>query len=61
MSQITHCPKCHADFDGGPIPKNMRQFYSPPYRWSRIIGVERLEDDWVSSWRCPDCGHEWPR
>lgn len=44
MTQPTYCPKCNADFDGGPIPEHLRKHYSPPYRWSRLIGVERLED-----------------
>lgn len=37
-----------------------------PKRFSRIIGVELGYDhpdhyDGVSFWRCPDCGHDWPR
>ena len=58
METPTECPKCHADMDGGPIPKNIRRHYSPPYRWSRLIGVE-LDGDCIDHWRCPDCGHEW--
>lgn len=52
------CPMCKADFDGGPIPEKDRHHYSPPYRWSRVIGVE-LDDDRIDHWKCPDCGHEW--
>jgi predicted Zn-ribbon and HTH transcriptional regulator len=58
MSTPTECPKCKADLDGGPIPENIREHYRPPYRWSRVIGVE-LDHDRIEHWRCPDCGHEW--
>lgn len=44
----------------------IRQFYSPPYKFSRIIGVELPYDhpghyDGVSYWMCPDCKHQFPR
>jgi predicted RNA-binding Zn-ribbon protein involved in translation (DUF1610 family) len=51
------CPKCLANLDGGAIPKKLRRHYSPPYRWSRLIGIEILGDDYISSWKCPDCGY----
>lgn len=36
--------------------------YAPPYRFSRLIGVEiRGYYDGVAKWRCPDCGAEWDR
>lgn len=36
--------------------------YSPPYKFSRLIGVEiRGKYDGVWKWQCPDCKHEWPR
>lgn len=53
------CPACDADFDAGPIPEEHRQHYSPPYRFSRRIGI--VWGDRVQVWRCPDCSHEWPR
>lgn len=52
------CPKCKADFDGGPIPENIREHYSPPYRWSRAISISVLDGD-HDHWKCPDCQHEW--
>jgi hypothetical protein len=55
----THCPACNADFDGGPIPENIREHYSPPYRWSRRVGLS--DGDRIFAWRCPDCEHQWPR
>lgn len=42
------------------------QCYSPPYKFSRLIGVELPYDhpdhyDGVSFWMCPDCKHSFPR
>jgi len=44
----------------------VEESYSPPYRFSRIIGVELPYDhpqhyDGVSFWRCPDCNTMWNR
>lgn len=30
-------------------------------RWKREIGIYDYVADRTMSWRCPDCGHEWPR
>lgn len=40
--------------------------YGPPYKFSRLIGVELPYDhpdhyDGVSYWMCPDCNHKWSR
>lgn len=56
-----HCPKCGADFDGGEIPEGIREFYAPPYRWSRKISVVDPMRDRVVAYACPDCKHHWPR
>lgn len=56
------CPNCKADFDGGPIPEDIREHYSPPYRWSRKRGiVDLMGYDGVSWWQCPDCQYTWKR
>jgi rubredoxin len=44
----------------------VRLAWSPPYKFSRLIGVELAHDhpqhyDGVSYWMCPDCKHQWPR
>ena len=44
----------------------VQQCYSPPYKFSRIVGVQYSYDhpdhyDGVSEWMCPDCKHTWPR
>lgn len=45
---------------------HIQECYSPPYKFSRIIGVELPYDhpdhyDGVSYWMCPDCNHQFPR
>jgi predicted Zn-ribbon and HTH transcriptional regulator len=60
MPYPSHCPSCKADLDGGPMPSGDRE--SPDAaRFNRAIGIVIQDQDRVSSWRCPDCGHEWPR
>lgn len=35
---------------------HIKQHYSPPYRFGRLIGIEvQGKYDGVSYWRCPDC------
>jgi hypothetical protein len=53
------CPGCNVDLDGGTIPENIREHYSPPYRWSRKIGLS--DGDSIHTWKCPDCEATWPR
>jgi len=56
------CPNCGVSWDGGDIPEDIREHYSEPYKWSRLIGVEvRGLGDRVNHWKCPDCGEEWHR
>lgn len=45
---------------------HIQECYSPPYKFSRIIGIELPYDhpghyDGVSYWQCPDCKHNFPR
>ena len=62
MNDLSYCPECGSSWDNGPIPESMREFYSPPYRWSRLIGVEiQGQFDGVSLWQCPDCKTQWDR
>jgi rubredoxin len=55
------CPVCSASWDGGDIPEHIREHYSPPYKWSRLIGIETTSYDGVSYWECPDCHSIWNR
>jgi predicted Zn-ribbon and HTH transcriptional regulator len=53
------CPKCDADLEGAEIPESIRENYSPPYRFGRVIAVTDRDRDAFDRWRCPDCKHEW--
>lgn len=62
MDHHGKCPECGADWDAGPIPEKDRAHYSPPYRFSRLIGIEypgRYDGVW--EWACPDCDARFPR
>ena len=48
------------DMSDQEIEEDMKQCYSPPYRWGREIGIELPFDhpehyDGISYWQCPDC------
>lgn len=59
-SNYDNCPKCSTSFFGDPIPKDIREHYSPPYYWRRELGIEILgRYDGISEWKCPDCGYRW--
>lgn len=64
QSETTHgkCPKCGACFDNGDIPKEYHESYSPPYKWSKLMGIE-LQGvyDGTLIWQCQDCGFSWHR
>jgi len=48
--------KCWQGKSDEQIEKEMKESYSPPYRWGREIGIELAYDyDGVSYWQCPDC------
>ena len=56
------CPVCKCSWDAGDIPEEIREHYSPPYKYSRLIGIEDpMLYDGVSFWKCPDCGAMWDR
>lgn len=57
----SRCPKCDDDFTGKPIPEESRDAYGGATNFSRVIGISSLEHDRLVAWKCPDCGHEWPR
>ena len=51
------CPICDADMNDGPIPFEIREHYSPPFRWSRVIVF--VWNDRADECVCPDCGGKW--
>ena len=62
IDKFGSCPKCKASWDGGDIPENIRQHYSPPYKWSKLVGIEiQGKYDGVSYWQCPICKTTWDR
>ncbi len=53
-----NCPHCGVSWDGGDIPEDIREHYSEPYKWSRLILVQMQGDDPSkdeSYYQCPDC------
>lgn len=52
-----YCPHCRESLDGGPIPENIRTFYTAPFRWGQQIG--RVENDRVVDYSCPHCKQKW--
>lgn len=80
LDDMTNCPQCNADWNGGDIFETLRaqdwckdksddelrayiqNAYAPPYRFSRLVGIEcRGGYDGVSFWECPDCKTRWDR
>jgi len=56
------CPECKTSWVAGDIPEEHREHYSPPYKYSRLIGIElRGKYDGVSYWQCPECKTKWNR
>lgn len=56
------CPSCGESWDAGEIPLEHREFYNPPYRFSKLTGIEiRGKFDGVSEWMCPYCLVRWDR
>ena len=55
------CPFCKVSFKGPPIPPPHREHYGDATHFSRKIGIYDRALDKTVSWRCPDCGKEWPR
>ena len=62
MDIFGNCPECNESWDAGDIPEKSRQHYSPPYKWSKLMGIE-IEGgyDGISIWECPFCKTQWDR
>ena len=54
----TTCPYCGTSLIDKPIPEKDRKYFGNATHFQRQIGIERREDDYISSVRCPDCGME---
>jgi len=58
------CPACKSDLyrpaAKGEWTDAQGQSHDMP-DGSRVIGLYDWETDRTETWKCPDCGHEWPR
>lgn len=61
ITSLISCPECGTNWVESLIPEERREHYSPPYFYSRVIGVEPIGEDRIAYWLCPDCKHEFPR
>ena len=77
MNEHGYCPNCNLDLDGGLIYETFLEKYQDEElalesaasygatkttgKWGKRIGVYSMEEDRTTHWRCPECGHEWPR
>lgn len=58
---MSPCPKCQASLQGEPIPLAQQEAYGGVTHFDRRIAVYDRDLDRTMAWKCPDCGHEWPR
>lgn len=62
LDKFGECPICTCSWFAGDIPEESREHYSPPYKFSRLIGVEvRGVYDGMLIHQCPDCSSMWSR
>jgi hypothetical protein len=61
FTEMRNCPHCGTNWVDKPIPKEYRHNYSPPYFYSRVIGIYDTQRDGVTHYVCPDCKTEFPR
>ena len=61
ITKLENCPECGANWVDKLIPQQYWENYSPPYFYSRVIGVELIDEDRINHWLCPDCKHKFPR
>lgn len=61
FTSMRNCPHCGTNWVNKPIPKEYRHNYSPPYFYSRVIGMYDDRRDCVTRYVCPDCKTEFPR
>lgn len=55
------CPECGANWVSSIIPKESREYYSPPYFFSRLIGMYDMREDRTMYYVCPDCKTKFER
>lgn len=61
--EMDNCPNCKVSFIGDIIPESIARHYSGTH-WRREIAIDggfMGVYDGTVAYRCPDCGHEYPR
>lgn len=58
LAKLTNCPKCRANWIESEIPEEIREHYSPPYFFTRLIGIYDPDKDRTVKFICPDCKTE---
>ena len=61
VTKLENCPECNTNWVDKLIPQEYWENYSPPYFYSRVIGIEHLGEDRISYFMCPDCKHHFDR
>ena len=66
MFPVLRKQSCFDKLSDDELRQKITIWYSPPYKFSRLIGVEYAYDhpqhyDGVSEWACPDCDTRWYR
>lgn len=56
-----NCPECGASWVSSIIPEEIREYYTPPYFFSRLIGIYSREQDRTIEYVCPDCDARFER
>jgi hypothetical protein len=59
--KATHCCECGANWVQSEIPEEHREYYSPPYFFSRLIAIYDRSLDRTVEYLCPDCNARFPR
>ncbi len=60
--EVLRAMDAYASWSDADLRKMVEESYSPPRRFSRLVGLEyRQKYDGVLEWQCPDCNEKWPR
>ena len=58
---LQNCPNCGNSWCAEEIPKKIREHYSPPYFFSKLISLYDRDLDCTTGWKCPFCNAVWER
>ena len=63
MSDLKNCPNpdCGVSLLDARIPEASRVHYGDSTHFKREIAIYDRDLDMTVEWKCPDCGHRWPR